>query len=93
LILKSKSQSHSGLAFHLSLYQISRHFIPSSSFECSSCPLLLHTPPLLEEKWNFDSQALIPNIRDPFLHDGSRTWTGLAADDHPIDFEFCNALA
>jgi hypothetical protein len=41
--------------------------------------------PLLEEKRDFGSQALISNIRDPFLHDGPCTWTRLAAHDHPID--------
>jgi len=36
---------------------------------------LLHAAPLLEKQWDFDSQALIPNIRDPFLHDWSRAGT------------------
>jgi len=40
---------------------------------------------LLEEKWDLDSQTLIPNIRDPFLHDWSCAGTRLAAADHPID--------
>jgi len=30
---------------------------------------------LLEEKWDFGPQALISNIRDPFLHDWSCAWT------------------
>jgi len=29
----------------------------------------VHTAPLLEEKWDLGPQALIPNLRDPFLHD------------------------
>jgi hypothetical protein len=68
------------------------HFSPNSSAShprffllVFSRSLLLHAAPLLEEKWDLGSQALIPNIRDPFLHDRSRTWTRLAADDHPID--------
>jgi len=39
----------------------------------------LNPAPLLEQKWDLDSQALIPNIRDPFLYDRSCAWTGLAA--------------
>ncbi len=42
---------------------ISSHVRPSSIR-----PALLHAAPLLEEKWDFGSQALISNIRDPFLH-------------------------
>src|SRR6266508_4643525 len=72
---------------NLRVYQIhtNRHLIPSTTFECASCSFLLHATPLLEEKWDFGSQALIPNIRDPFLQDWPRPWTRLAAHDHPID--------
>jgi hypothetical protein len=28
--------------------------------------------PMLEEKWDLGSQALIPNIRHPFVHDWSQ---------------------
>jgi hypothetical protein len=54
---------------NLRLYQIhtDRHLIPRAAFEGSPCSLLLYAAPLLEEKWDFGSQALIPNIRDPFL--------------------------
>src|SRR3972149_4529596 len=54
------------------------HFIPSSAFKDSSCSFLLNPSPLLEEKWDFGPQALISNISDPFLHDRSCAWTGLA---------------
>jgi hypothetical protein len=30
----------------------------------------VHAAPLLKEKWDVGSQALIPDIRDPFLHIG-----------------------
>jgi hypothetical protein len=46
----------------------------------------LYATPLLEEKWDFGSQALIPNICDPFLHNRSRAWTRLAAD-YDTDWE------
>jgi hypothetical protein len=39
----------------------------------------LNTAPLFEKEWHFGSQALIPNISDPFLHDRSSAWTRLAA--------------
>jgi len=61
---------------------IDRHLIPRATFERSARPLLLpapvphaqvHSSPWLEEKWDFDSQALITNIRDPFLHDQYQT--------------------
>jgi hypothetical protein len=39
----------------------------------------LNAAPLLEEKPDFRPQALIPNIGNPLLHDGSRTQTWLAA--------------
>jgi hypothetical protein len=35
----------------------------------------LNAAPLLEEEWNFGSQALTPDISDPFLHDRSCAWT------------------
>jgi len=69
-----------------------RHFIPRSAFEDSTCSFLLHATPLLEEKWDSGSQALIPNIRDPFLHDWSRAGTGLADNDHLIDFVTVSVL-
>ena len=74
-------------AFHLRLHHIHSdwHLIPGATFERATRPLFLHSAPLLEEKWDFDSQALIPNVRDPFLHDRSCAGTRLAADDHPID--------
>ena len=53
----------------LPLHQIysDRHFIPRSTFESAPCSFLLHAAPLLEEKWDVGSQALIPKIRDPFV--------------------------
>ncbi len=39
---------------------------------------LLHAAPLFEEKRDFGSLALIPNIRDPSLQDWPRAWTRLA---------------
>jgi hypothetical protein len=39
-----------------------------ATFECTPCSLLLHSSPLLEEKGDFGSQALISNIHDPFPH-------------------------
>ena len=55
------------------LYQIHPdwHLIPRATFEGSPCPLLLNAAPLLEEKWDFGSQTLISNIRDPFPQDRS----------------------
>jgi len=57
----------------LRFHQIDRHLIPRATFECATCPFLLCAAPLFEEKWDFDSQALIPTIRDLLLHDWSRT--------------------
>ena len=56
---------------NLCSYQIYsyRHLIPCATFERSPCALFLNTSPLLEEKWDSCHQALIPNIRDPLLHD------------------------
>lgn len=59
----------------LSFHQTPRHLIPSATFECATRSLLLRAAPLLEEKWDLDSQTLISNIRDPFLHDRFRTET------------------
>jgi len=68
--------------------------IPSATFERATSSFLLHAAPLLEEKWDFDSQALIPNIRDPFLHDRrSCAGTKLAADDHPIEIRNVAGIA
>jgi len=67
----TKKPAQNGLAFHLRFDQIHRHLIPRATFERATCSLLLHATPLLEEKWDFGSQALIPNIHDPFLHDRS----------------------
>jgi hypothetical protein len=55
------------------------------------CSLLLHSTPLLEEKRNFSSQALIPNIGDAFLPDWPCAWTRLAAfNDQSMPFSlFC----
>jgi hypothetical protein len=44
------------------------HLIPRSAFQYSSGSLLLHAAPLLEEKWDFGSQELIPDIRDNGYH-------------------------
>jgi len=67
--MKKATHYRNGLAFHLHFYQThtGRHLIPCSAFECSSCSLLLHAAQLLEEKWDFGSQALMPNIRDHFV--------------------------
>jgi hypothetical protein len=63
-----KSQSIHGLVFHLNLHHIHPywHLIPGATFERSTRPLLLNASPLLEDKWDFDSQALISNISGPF---------------------------
>ena len=68
------------LHVHLSLYQtyINRHLIPGATFERSPCSLLLHTTLLLEEKRDFRHQALIPNIRDLFVHGWPGAWTRFA---------------
>ena len=60
---------------------IDRHLVPRAAFERATRPLFLDAAPLLEEKWDLDPQALISNIRDPFLHDRSCAGTRLAADD------------
>src|SRR6266487_6431018 len=60
------------LRFHQ--IHIGRHLIPSATFKCSSHSLFLNSTPLLEEKWDLSSQALISNICDPFLHDWSCPW-------------------
>jgi hypothetical protein len=54
------------IAAFLYFYQIytNRYFIPGSAFEDSTCPLLLYATPLLEEKRDIRSQALIPNSGD-----------------------------
>lgn len=41
--------------------------------------------PLIEEKRDLSSQALIPNMRDPLLHDWTRIWTRLTTHNYPID--------
>jgi len=70
----TKKPAHNGLAFHLRFHQIypDLQLIPGATFEYSTCPLLLYATPLLEEKWGFGTQTLIPNIHDPLLHDRSR---------------------
>jgi hypothetical protein len=64
------------LSFHASasfvLAGLSSHVGPSSVRPASR---LLHAAPLFEEEWNFGSQALTPDISDPFLHDRSCAWT------------------
>jgi hypothetical protein len=55
------------------------HLIPGAPFKDSSRSFLLDSSPLLEEKRDFDSQALISDISDPFLHDRSCAGTRLAA--------------
>jgi hypothetical protein len=52
-----------------------------SAFERSPGSLLLHTTPLLEEKWDPGPQTLIPDVRDPFLQ------------NQQIVFEFRNAVS
>jgi hypothetical protein len=56
-----------GKNLHLRQTQPYRHFIPCPAFQGSPGSFLLHATPLLEEKWDVGSQALIPNIHDPFL--------------------------
>jgi hypothetical protein len=55
--------------FYLSMHQAHSdwHLIPGSTFQDSPCPLLLHAAPLLEEKRDIGSQALILDIHDPFM--------------------------
>jgi hypothetical protein len=52
----------------------------------------LNASPLLEEKRDFDSLALISNISNPLLHDRPCAWTRLAAhngmDTSPDQEEF-----
>jgi hypothetical protein len=45
-------------------------FSPQVSFQLFS----FEHRPLLEEKWDFDSQALISNIGNPFMHGWSCTY-------------------
>ena len=57
-----------------------------ASFICSVQQVHVDAAPLLEEKWDLGPQALISNLRDPFLHDRSRAGIRLTADDHLIVF-------
>jgi len=65
---------------------ISSHVLPSSVRPAlffrlhSAAGTDVHAAPLLEEKWDFASQALIPNIWDPFLRDWSCVWTNGEVD-------------
>jgi len=70
------------LLFLLRPNQIHRHLIPGTAFERATRPFLLPAPmpqaqvqaaPLLEEKRDFDPQALISNLHHPFLHDQYQT--------------------
>ena len=70
-----------------------RHLIPCSAFEYSPSSFLLHSAPLLEEKWDVGSEALISNIRDPFLQDRSGAWAKLAVVFWIPCFQLYNLLA
>jgi hypothetical protein len=71
--------------YQLILIGISSHVLPSSVRPArffrlqSAAGAGVHAAPLFKEKWDFGCQALIPNIRDPFLHDRSCAWVRLAA--------------
>ena|SRR5258706_8222342 len=87
-----KNLRYLSAADYLRFYQIHRHPILRVTFECATCPLLLHTAPLLEEKWDLDSQALIPNIHEPLLHDQSRAGAGSPSTTKYGRTEFCEEL-
>ena len=42
-----------------------RHLTPGATFERVPRPILLHAAPLLEEKRDFDPQALTPEYPSP----------------------------
>jgi hypothetical protein len=56
-----------GISSRVSAFQNSPR--PLRVFYCLVQQVHVHAAPLLEEKWDLGFQALIPNVRDPFLHD------------------------
>src|SRR5688500_866617 len=70
-----------------------RHLILCPAFKSAPCSLLLHAAPLLEEKRDIGSQALLSNISDPFLHNGSCNWTSLATRNTQVEFKIRNMVS
>src|SRR5437899_9136155 len=62
-----------------------RDFVISESIEQSPIPTLLHTTPLLVEKWNSCCRTLKPNRFQPRFFHFSRARTAFASDDHPMN--------
>jgi len=75
-----RSQLITNWLFHLRLSQTHTdwHLIPGSAFEGAPGSLLPRSAPLLEEKRDPGSQALISDLRDPFLQDRPCARTRLA---------------
>jgi len=62
-----------------------RHLIPRATFEHATGFLLVRSTPLLEKERDFGPQALISYIRHPDPLQWTRTRTGFAAHNRPVD--------
>ena len=59
--------------------------VPRSPVEKTTCSFLVHPAPLLKEKSDSSSSTLVSDFDDPSLLYRSRSRSGFAADNHPID--------
>jgi hypothetical protein len=65
--------------------QLSWHLIPGATFEHAPGLLLVRPAPLLEKERDPSPQTLIADVRHPDLLQRTRTGTGFAAHDRPLD--------
>jgi hypothetical protein len=59
--------------------------IPGSPFKYPAGLLLISTAPLLEKEGHTSFKTLVTDIYDPLSIDRPGFWTGLSADDDPMD--------
>lgn len=62
-----------------------RPFVPFAPIQCAAMGFWMGTAPLLEEKRNVATDAVVSNIANPaFLH-GPCSWSRLSPNDHPAN--------